>query len=183
MTEAEFGQIRAVLETLRPTRCIEWGSGGSTRFFLEDHPFIERYVSVEHSPEWGAKVRKEVTDPRLEYFVVPPDIACPEHDWHKPAERQWLKDWRLRAERDPEVFAAYVAKPATVIDEADFVFVDGRARAFCIREGFRLLRPGGVLILHDAEREYYHQALRDCATPVFLGGWEDGQVAILRKDA
>ena len=41
----------------------------------------------------------------------------------------------------------------------DFVLVDGRARRFCIREGFQLLRDGGLLLLHDSQRTDYHDAL------------------------
>jgi hypothetical protein len=181
MSDAEYGQIRAVLATLRPKRCVEWGSGGSTRFFLEHHPFIERYISIEHNPEWGAKVTREVQDPRLEFFVVPPDIPCRPYNWDKPKERQWLKDWRLRAETDPTVMAAYIAKPATVIDTIDFAFIDGRARTFCAAEAFRMLRPGGVLMVHDAEREEYHAMLHSLGDALFLGGWSDGQLAMVRK--
>lgn len=182
MSDAEYGQIRAVVETLKPRVVVEWGSGGSTKHVLADHPFIERYISIEHDAAWVDKVRGEVTDPRLEYHLVEPDIACPEFDWHKPKERAWFKAWKARAENDAEVMASYVAKPATLTDSCDLVFVDGRARTFCIREGYRMLRPGGMVVLHDAERVEYHGALHECGKPVFLGGWDMGQVAILRKD-
>ena len=47
---------------------------------------------------------------------------------------------------------------ATLGTSFDFVRVDGRARSLCVREGFELLRPGGVLAMHDA-----HRVLRDNA--------------------
>lgn len=42
--------------------------------------------------------------------------------------------------------------PATLGTSFDFVRVDGRARSLCVREGFELLRPGGVLVMQDAQR-------------------------------
>lgn len=181
MSDGEYGQIRAILESVRPKAVVEWGSGGSTKFFLADHPFIERYVSVEHDGAWVDKVRGEVEDPRLEYHLVEPDVPCPAFDWHKPKERAWFKAWKARAETDPSVMASYIAKPSTLLESCDLAFVDGRARSFCIREGFRLLRPGGVVVLHDAEREEYHAAMNGCGRAVFLPGWELGQVAMVRK--
>ena len=77
--------------------------------------------------------------------------------------------------------ATYIGKPATVIDTIDFAFIDGRARTFCAAEAFRMLRPGGVLMVHDAEREEYHAMLHSLGDALFLGGWSDGQLAMVRK--
>jgi hypothetical protein len=181
MADAEYGQIQAILKTLRPRTCVEWGSGGSTRFFLADHPFIERYISVEHDVTWSHRVRREVQDPRLEYFAIAPDVAAPVYDPNSRSGRKLHSEWRARAEQDSTVLATYVGTPATVTDSCDFAFVDGAARSFCIREGWRMLRSGGVLVLHDAQRPDYTAALHDCGTPTMLPGWSQGQVAMLVK--
>ena len=44
-----------------------------TRALLNECPFIERYVSIEHHKAWCEKVRSIVTDPRLELYEVEPD--------------------------------------------------------------------------------------------------------------
>ena len=187
MHPIEISQLWAVLETLAPRRVLEWGAGGSTRAVLEGCAFIERYVSIEHNSAWFAKVRDKVTDPRLELHLVEPSEPEPKSlETGTSKERQErnreIVEWRLRAEVDPALMAAYVAKPRSLPDpEFDLVLVDGRARAFCIREGFTMLRPGGALVLHDAQRDEYHAALREVGRPVFLEPWEQGQICLVRK--
>lgn len=39
----------------------------------------------------------------------------------------------------------------------DMILVDGRDRVCCIRESLPLLRSGGVIMLDNSEREYYHK--------------------------
>ncbi|EDM76887.1 hypothetical protein PPSIR1_24714 [Plesiocystis pacifica SIR-1] len=187
MDPIELSQVRAVIETLAPKRVLEWGAGGSTRELLATCPFIERYVSIEHNREWHGRVREIVKDPRLELHLVEParpEPPLPGAGGKRPttADRELLKAWRLEAEQNPELMADYVALPRTLDEHSfDFVLVDGRARSFCIREGFALLRPGGVVLLHDAQRPEYHEALRAVGRPVFLEPWKQGQVCFVRK--
>ena len=37
----------------------------------------------------------------------------------------------------------------------DFIFIDGRARAAALTRALGLLAPGGVVVLHDANRDAY----------------------------
>ncbi|NGX39789.1 MAG: hypothetical protein KR126chlam1_01122 [Chlamydiae bacterium] len=48
----------------------------------------------------------------------------------------------------------------------DLIVVDGRNRKGCMARSIRILKPGGILMLDNAERRYYH--------PVFplLEGWD-----------
>lgn len=183
MDPIELSQVRAVIETLSPRRVLEWGAGGSTRELLERCAFIERYVSIEHNREWHDRVRAIVTDPRLELHLVEPSSPEPKlGEDPSRAEREQLVAWRAQAESDAELMRDYVALPRGLDDhEFDFVLVDGRARCFCIREGFTLLRPGGVLLVHDAQRSEYHAALESIGRPVFLEPWKQGQVCFVRK--
>lgn len=187
MHPIEISQLWAALEALAPRRVLEWGAGGSTRALLEGCESITRYVSIEHNPHWFAKIRDKVDDPRLELYLVEAieDEPQPLTDGASEARAQRNREivaWRARAEVEPALMADYVAKPTTVEDpEFDLVLVDGRARAFCIRQGFELLRPGGTLVLHDAQRSEYHQALHAVGRPVFLEPWEQGQLCLVRK--
>src|SRR5436190_21746291 len=117
MDPVELSQLRAIIETLAPRVCLEWGSGGSTQTLLNSFPFIEEYVSVEHNREWHDKVKAQVTDPRLRLFHVaadkPPEFA-------KPSQKQ-LEAWDLRAELEPDVMASYVGLPRTPGRTFDFV--------------------------------------------------------------
>lgn len=177
MAPVEVSQLRAILEVLTPHFCLEWGSGGSTLTLLENCPFIEEYVSVEHDRAWHDHVRSLVTDPRLKLFLMPPDEPLRTAN---PTRKQ-IEAWDQRAEVDPALMASYVALPRTVRRTYDFVLVDGRARNFCVREGYALLRPGGVLVVHDAQRDENQAVLRDFARPVFLTPWSQGQIWFVKK--
>ena len=178
MHPVEFSQLLAVLHTLAPRRCLEWGSGGSTRAVLEECAFVERFDSIEHDRTWYDRVRAVVTDSRLFLHHVPPDRPMPPGR-HPPKERE---AWDAVAEEDPALLATYVAFPSTLDLEFDFVLVDGRARVYCIPSGYRLLRRGGILVVHDAERTEYHPSLYSVGEPVFLEPWKWGQICLLRKE-
>ena len=77
--------------------------------------------------------------------------------------------------------ADYVARPGQLGMEFDFVLVDGRARIHCLVEGWKLLRPGGVILIHDAQRPEYHDTVRSLGRAVFLEPWEQGQICFVRK--
>ena len=52
----------------------------------------------------------------------------------------------------------YVTLPASFGLRFHVVIVDGRKRRRCLLEAARLLEPGGIALLHDAQRPYYHPA-------------------------
>lgn len=169
MAPAEWAQIQAAIYAARPRVILEWGSGGST---LELHKMAETVISVEHNPDWFGKVLAELpVDRHRQLRLVPPSEPEPQHD------PEW--EWRRRAEFEREMFATYVDHPRQLGVQPDVVFADGRARRFCIMEGLRLLRSGGLLIAHDAQRRIYHDVIPKHA--LFLDGWRQGQVCLIRK--
>jgi len=181
MDEIEFSQLRALIEANGPRQFLEWGSGGSTGQILDSCPFIERYVSIEHNPDWFEKVRDAVQDPRLELYLKAPSVPEPVVSSAPGQTRTNRRKWMLQAETDREILADYVDFPATLGTLFDFVLIDGRARSWCTRAGFDLLRPGGVLVMHDAQREEYRDALNSLGRAVFLEPWVQGQLCVVRK--
>ena len=181
MDPIEFSQIVAVIESVQPQVVVEWGAGGSTRGFLACSPFVQRWVSIEHDAQWAKNVQNTLTDPRVEVHHVAAAEPEPPPANGDAARNAALLQWRLRAETDRSLFANYVALPRQLGLQPDLVIVDGRARSLCITEGFDLLRPGGVLILHDAQRPEYHAAMHAAGRATFLLPWQQGQVALVRK--
>jgi len=180
MGPVEWSQLTALLVGLAPRCLVEWGAGGGTRELLALGASIERYVSIEHDFSWFERLRATVVDPRLQLEHVAPNLPEPGGDRRDAAQRQRYQAWVERCEREPAAMRDYVERPARLVPAADLVFVDGRARCFCLREGYRLLRPGGVLVLHDAQRPEYNAALVELGA-VFLEPWELGQLALVRK--
>ena len=53
----------------------------------------------------------------------------------------------------------YVEYP-TKLGEFDFILIDGRARKYCLMKAYELLSDKGIVVLHDANRTYYHEPFR-----------------------
>lgn len=178
MDESRYGQLLGILETLGPRRVLEWGAGGSTEAILRDVASIEKYVSIEDNSEWFERVKSTVRDSRLELILAPANRPCVVQVATSREERQLVREWKLAAEKQADIMAEYVA--AAGDREFDAIIVDGRARNFCWAAGLNRLRPGGVLLLHDAERPEYH-CLKDTRGTRLLPPATRGQLALFRK--
>ena len=182
MHPIEFSQVRAVLFSVDPRRMVEWGSGGSSRAWLDALPKLEQLYSVEHHVQWGQRVRESIDDPRFTLDLQPPPDSDPEPE-HRPGDKTTAaahRAWCMRCEDDPELMAHYVRAPRTSGLTFDVALVDGRARTRCLREAFELVRPGGVVILHDAQRSEYHPTVEALGGGLYLEPWVQGQVCLLR---
>lgn len=182
MDNAEFSQMHAALLALQPRIGLEWGAGGSTEAFLMHIPTLERLVSIEHSPKWHALLKGRIKDPRLSLHLVegreqepPPPLI-----YTKYCARD---KWRKACENDRRIMEKYIDFPKTLDLLFDFILIDGRARSFCIETGWPLLRPGGLMVVHDAQRPAYHAAMHKVGTPHFLTPWRRGQIALMPKPA
>ncbi len=184
MDPVEFSQLLAAVHAIAPARFLEWGTGGSTRALLEACPFIREYLAVEHNPTWVDHVRGVVRDSRLSLHLVAPDRPpAPGEPTSAPAGIPAHKSTAFddRVEFDRSLMLTYIETPRRLGFQPDFALVDGRARRFCLQEAFALVRPGGVVALHDAQREEYHDVLRELGPHRFLEPWTQGQLALLRK--
>jgi len=124
------------LEThLRPDMTgLEFGSGRSTVWFAGK---LRRLTSVEHDPVWFATISRKLADAGLgnvDYRLIPLDHpkSAPEQEVYDPLPK-------------------YVAIVADFPDESlDFIVVDGHYRSHCIRQSHCKLKPGGFLLVDDA---------------------------------
>ena len=55
----------------------------------------------------------------------------------------------------------------------DFILVDGRARKACMKKALDFVSGKAVVVLHDANREYYHDAFRYYKDQVFFKNYRD----------
>jgi predicted O-methyltransferase YrrM len=180
MAPVEFSQLWAVVEAIGARQCLEWGAGGSTGALLARCPFIERYVSIEHDRAWYTEVHDRLVDPRLELHHVAANRPLANEDSTPEARMAWDD----RAEVEIELMRDYVEKPRSLDLDLDLALIDGRARCLCLPVAWELLRPGGAVVLHDAQREEYHAAVAAVTAggrATYLEPWEQGQICVIRK--
>ncbi len=136
----------------RKLNILEWGSGGSTLYFsqlLEKHGIDYEWISVEHSSKWYNQFIGKVPQGKIKVILKKQKAGNPatinlDHYVHYPREL-------TNKNKPPQFF--------------DFILVDGRARARCLVEAKFLVKPDGIIMLHDAEREKYHYVF-----PLFENG-------------
>ena len=143
----EANAIKMLIADRKPERCLEWGSGYSTVKFSKALPPSGTWTAIEHDEAWFERV-KSLLGQRGDVTVhlVPP---------HQP---KWEGDG------DRDTFHDYIE--ATGIDTSggyDLIIVDGRARSQYLGTAAKLLKPDGLCILHDANREAYWPSLEHFA--------------------
>ncbi len=147
---------------LRGAWVFEYGSGGSTRYWLRKG--AARVVSIEHDPQWFAIMQTHAASPTVELRLVEAehDHAAIDADRADPAA--FVSDGpRFRAHR----FTRYVQQIDGFPDASfDVVLVDGRARPSCIVHAAPKVKRGGLLIVDNADRDYYFTR-----TQPFLAGF------------
>jgi predicted O-methyltransferase YrrM len=134
--------IVEVLRNLQPMKCLEWGSGFSTIYFPKFLNKDAKLLSIEHDEGWSSRINAMNNNSNVQLFLVPPN-HFPWTDEHEDGTYSDLKD--------------YVEFPSK-FGNFDFVLVDGRARKDCMIKAYQLITDDAVVILHDSNRQYYHEA-------------------------
>lgn len=164
MKVRELDIIMESLAACRPAHCLEWGAGASTLYIPARLPTMESWLSIEHHRSWHATTAARNQDPRVTLVCIPPDRG----DY--PGTRQ---------EGTYEDFRTYVDYPAGLGTRFDFIFIDGRARVACLAQAFRLVTEEGLVILHDANRDYYVESLPPFTHLLRLTDYRKGRGGIL----
>lgn len=152
MKYREIDIIEDILKKYQPMKCLEWGAGYSTLYFPQ---FLNRdatWSSVEHDKIWAAKVQKLNKNPSVRISYVQPN-SYPWTDKNNDGAFSDLKD--------------YIEFPVQW-GKFDFILIDGRARAECLIKADSLLNNEGVIVLHDANRQYYHEAFKNYKNSIYF---------------
>lgn len=124
------------------SRIFEYGGGGSTAWFTAHAGHV---TTVEHDEKWFQELSAALQSPKL--------------------------DLRYAVADGPD--SAYVRAIDDQGDASiDVVVVDGRERVACLKRATSKVRPGGLLILDDSDREKYasaEQVMRNWDRRVFEG--------------
>jgi Methyltransferase domain len=112
---------------------LEWGSGLSTVWLARR---TGRLTSVEHDAVWYSRISERL---RMEKIAN--------------------VDYR-RLATDPPANSPYVSVADEFADDSlDFILVDGELRNHCLEVAVTKLKPGGILVLDNADKNYWAPAL------------------------
>lgn len=132
-------------------RVFEYGSGGSTLYWLQHGAEV---VSVEHDPGWGVALKERLGPAAaVDYRLIEPQLVATSSptDPSDPAA-YGSGDEAFRRHS----FRQYANQIDGFPDQHfDIVLVDGRARPSCVAHSARKIRPGGLLVLDNADTPYY----------------------------
>ena len=150
-----FAAIEFLENTLtKEMKVFEYGVGGSTAFFLKR---VNEVISVEHDPEWLEKVSEKILEngyKHWKFYLEPPtkdELAMqksPSDPYSYVSDDENFRD---------KSFKNYVRTIDQYPDEYfDIILIDGRARPSCFQYSFQKLKIGGLIILDNADIDYYY---------------------------
>lgn len=126
-------------------RMLEWGAGGSTVWLAANLPEGAVLTSIEHDREWFYEVSNHLGNGgrgrRDNVRMLLREPTGP------------LGTNATAAEDDPTNLRPFI--DGADGERFDVILVDGYARGACLEKARSLLNPGGVVVLHDAQREWY----------------------------
>lgn len=138
---------------------FEYGSGGSTIFFLRRN--LKLY-SVEHNSDWFNLISSFIDNngikrDNFEYRLIQP-VPIDRIEASKLEASNPFHNYTSNPEYSNFSFTKYVEEISKYPDEYfDLVVVDGRSRASCIRASANKVKIGGYILLDNSERFEYLQ--------------------------
>jgi hypothetical protein len=142
--------------TRQDMRVFEYGSGGSTMFWLSR---VQEVISVEHDLSWYKNMRENLDrEPsrNVHYILAEPvpDPRFGKKRFENPGD--FISSDPGYAGKN---FEQYAKSIDPYPDEYfDIIIVDGRARPSCIQQGIPKLKKNGWLVIDNTERKYYTEA-------------------------
>jgi hypothetical protein len=181
MTPDEIEVVKSVLDGCNgpgDLRVFEYGSGGSTVYFpryLTAKGRAHKWFSLEHDLVWAREVLGLLNESRLTGVQL---LAC-EVPGYKPAVlNSRPKRVKLLAKGVRFDYSNYTDVPRRLGGGFDMVIVDGRDRKNCVNMAVSVLNPGGTVLLHDAERDFYQCVMRN-----YPGKMLSPRLWVYRKEA
>lgn len=149
----------------KPLTAKSWDSYKDTLYTVLDT------IKPKHCFEWGPGLSTKI-------MALYPSVELVDSVEHS-------KEWFDRFMAGPKIDGVayyYCDRPANYVgvhgrcEEYDLIFVDGNLRTRCLARAKWILKEDGVIIVHDAEREWYHTAIREYPHFIFK---DNGSTAVL----
>lgn len=129
--------LRAAIAETQATLMLEWGPGLSTDIMLAAVT-TRRVISIEHDPRYVADIEARLRGASGWSLVQMP---CTNRD-------SSYATCALDIARDQGALF-------------DLIFIDGRRRIECLLVALQIIRPGGLILLHDWCRTNYRRLADD----------------------
>lgn len=143
-------------------KIFEWGSGFSTIYYSE---YLRKkgakfeWHTIDNNKAWHEKVKSKVNKKGLQPYV---QLYLKEFMsfWEKPGWGTIPPPCGVFSSKS-ENEKAYINFPKVLDNRFDIVIIDARFRRHCIQTAKEVLLPGGIVIMHDAQKAHYHVGLDD----------------------
>jgi hypothetical protein len=133
---------------------FEYGGGGSTLWFVQR---VSRVITVEHDHSWYQRLMCELRN----YHVTNCTLLYEPIDEENPVRSigsvPGINYGSAEITGSLESYVRVIDRfPA---DSFDLVVVDGRSRPACLIHAIQRVKPGGLLLLDDADRTRYETGI------------------------
>jgi hypothetical protein len=143
---------------------LEWGSGSSSMWAVTR---LRSLISVEHDQRWFQLVEKFFESDVGSNLIAGDDNDTESLRWRGVLFRPETQGEEAFLGRDGRYHKKYVKDTAkftplgaNIGAKFDYILVDGRARASCIKNAIKMLKAdGGILILDNSERPEYSRGI------------------------
>jgi len=128
---------------------VEWGSGSSTTYFanfLKQNGISHTWHAIENFYPWYHRVCEMIDEADLGDSTTVHIKSLTFEDRKQKQEESDMSE--------------FIDFPTTLDCRFDVALVDARKRAECLEVAAKVLAPGALAILHDAERESLHWAFK-----------------------
>lgn len=174
MSMGDMEIIKSLLETSETTegeklRIFEWGSGTSTIYYSKFLRSIGRdfeWHASENDSPWRdrteALARKAGLSEQITVHLseFPGFWELPGFTWDDPVPPTSLTE-------SPNA-VKYVEKPLELGGQFNIMIIDGRFRRRCLLAAKKVLAPGGIIFLHDAQKTRYHTSIDEYPYTKFI---------------
>lgn len=119
---------------------FEYGTGYSTVYypkFLDKHNRSYQWYSVDNTSSWHSKFKKLVNkNVHLKLFEFTPWYEKTNQDTHRTKQEE-----------------QYINSPGDY--KYDIILIDGRFRRRCLEVARKCIKPGGTIVVYEAQRNHY----------------------------
>lgn len=126
-------------------KMFEWGSGGSTFFYSN---LVGQVISIEYDEGYYGIVKKQLEEKgrkNVELVLTPPQDEGECKSFSPGYVGRYFDDYTRTIDQYPE-------------RSFDVIVVDGRQRNECFKKALGKLKPDGIIVFDNFEREIYKKS-------------------------